>query len=209
MLDENYEKCESVKWIFCHGCENWFHSHCILISDLEYEEIMKKEQKWFCHDYNCQRKENDYKCQEKQESNYDLNEFLNLVNLDNDNEKKNQQQKLINPKDKCNNRYNFSRKCKLKKKSSQNALDDVSDRNVLSDRVICDCGFLAKNNRGLKVHMRKHERENLSHIVDQDPTDSIPTNREVDSSFILNEFSLLLNKCRTSVPLTRIIQKSV
>lgn len=49
----------------------------------------------------------------------------------------------------------------------------------------------------------------MSHIVVTDSTDSIRANREVDHSLILNEFSLLLNECRTSIPLTRIIQKSV
>jgi len=56
--------------------------------------------------------------------------------------------------------------------------------------------------------MRIHKRENLPHIVVPDSTEvhaNIDVNVYVDPSHILNAFSSLLNECRSSIPLTRII----
>ncbi|XP_037044233.1 uncharacterized protein LOC119080104 [Bradysia coprophila] len=104
-------------------------------------------------------------------------------------------------------RGRLDRKCKGKVAVS--ALD-FSSEEVVSDRVVCSaCGFLAKNARGLKVHMARHK--GVSDVVN--PSVGVDgfsgSSGKVGSSECLEDFGVLLNRCRLSVPLTRIIQKSV
>lgn len=56
MLDENYVENNDNKCILCSNCNNWFHVHCVLLSDLDYEEIVKKNGKWFCLNSQCMEK---------------------------------------------------------------------------------------------------------------------------------------------------------
>lgn len=37
MMDKNH-----VNRLFCQNCENWYHAECVLISEEEYEEILRK-----------------------------------------------------------------------------------------------------------------------------------------------------------------------
>ena len=91
--NDNNNDNENAKWIFCHGCESWFHIFCVLITDEEYERIINNNIKWFCDSYYCQNKLN-----------------------------------------------------------TQNSLSSQT-------QTLCtECGFNAKNNRGLKVHKKIHER---------------------------------------------------
>jgi len=54
MLDENYKETEDSKWIYCEGCSTWSHQYCALVSDIEYEEIIRNKEKWYCSSYTCQ-----------------------------------------------------------------------------------------------------------------------------------------------------------
>lgn len=104
---------------------------------------------------------------------------------------------------------------RLNRKCKERIDNDVSPGIMIEDlphgRVSCEvCGFLAKNRHGLNIHMRVHKRvsENDELVEDEDGRISeFSAGRDV--SDILDEFGLLLNCCRLSVPLTRIIQKSV
>lgn len=103
-------------------------------------------------------------------------------------------------------RERLSRKCKGRKLSSGNLFIDTS----ISGRVTCEvCGFLAKNAHGLSIHMRKHRRVNVVDLVSKDNDCGDVFSVEGSLSSILDDFGMLLNRCRVSVPLTRIIQKSV
>ncbi len=80
----------------------------------------------------------------------------------------------------------------------------------ISDMVTCSvCGFLAKNARGLSIHMHKHKRVDGVSNLSEDKAAFIDSSGETDVSEMLEVFGSLLNRCRISVPLTRIIQKSV
>lgn len=56
MLGENKEQNNDDKWISCEGCSFWFHHSCALLSDSEYDEIIKTKEKWFCCSPECQDK---------------------------------------------------------------------------------------------------------------------------------------------------------
>lgn len=58
MLDEKYENNNNFKWICCKNCKTWFHTHCVVLSNIEYEEIMKKNKNWFCPNSQCEEKKN-------------------------------------------------------------------------------------------------------------------------------------------------------
>ena len=100
----------------------------------------------------------------------------------------------------------MTRECKGKKFCL--SIVDVS----VSDRVSCKiCGFLAKNSHGLSIHMRKHKRvvDVGEDVSSQGCDENVPDQNVVFLSGVLDEFGFLLNKCRLSVPITRIIHKSV
>lgn len=105
-------------------------------------------------------------------------------------------------------RERLVRKCKGKG-AGFNSGASSSEASV-SDRVTCDCGFLAKNAHGLSVHMSKHKRVNdVTDNASRDARSNVDNLDEESISEMLTTFGLLLNQCRVSVPLTRIIQKSV
>lgn len=52
-MDENYVDNNDHKWILCANCNNWFHIYCVLLSDEQYEEIIQKNEKWFCQNNKC------------------------------------------------------------------------------------------------------------------------------------------------------------
>lgn len=50
----------SKLWIYCKGCDTWFHSGCVILLDKEVEQIMKSKEEWFC-DFNlCQGKKHQF-----------------------------------------------------------------------------------------------------------------------------------------------------
>lgn len=79
---------------------------------------------------------------------------------------------------------------------------------LLANRITCnDCGFVAKNERGLNVHLRSHnnqesmgEPQNFPAQFDFNPH---------DTTDIIQRFGESIYKCKCSVPLVRIVQKSV
>lgn len=79
---------------------------------------------------------------------------------------------------------------------------------VINQRKVCACGFVAKNERGLKIHARTHEAastDSSSHSVD-------PTQFQFNSlseADLIRKFGELLYKCKCTIPMVRIIQKSV
>lgn len=91
---------------------------------------------------------------------------------------------------------------KASKQHSQNA------EKILEDRMICGtCGFTAKNEHGLKIHSRIHQKESHSTLPQTQP-------HQVDFEFaddddLVQKYGVLLNKCRQAIPVVRIIQKSV
>jgi len=113
---------------------------------------------------------------------------------------------FVNVVDNSRSRPVLKRNCK--RKIEKHYSDPLIDETLLSNRVSCElCGFLAKNKHGLSIHMRKHKRVVVDDVVSQEPVDV--ASNEASVSEVLIEFGFLLNKCRISVPLTRIIQKSV
>lgn len=66
---------------------------------------------------------------------------------------------------------------------------------------------MAKNERGLKIHERKHVNQQLpfEHQVSQSPIDLDLQNL----ASVVQKFGEILYKCKCSIPLVRIIQKSV
>lgn len=70
--DNNNE--ENSKWIFCEGCRRWYHIKCVLLTEEEYENIMKSSEKWYCENHQCQSKrlENTKQTLLSQESNIEL-----------------------------------------------------------------------------------------------------------------------------------------
>lgn len=79
---------------------------------------------------------------------------------------------------------------------------------LLRNRILCNvCGFLAKNERGLKRHASTHGRQPATTSA------STPTLQfdfeSLDDSSLIRKFGELLYKCKCSIPLVRIIQKSV
>lgn len=79
--------------------------------------------------------------------------------------------------------------------------------NQIVNRVTCFCGFLAKNERGLNIHLRIHN--------DQDSTgdpQGLPAHFDFDphdTASIIQKFGELVYKCKCNIPIVRIIQKSV
>lgn len=151
MIDENYKHNEDSKWIYCHGCKNWFHTHCVLLSDIEYEEIMIKKEDWFCHDF---------KCQERKLENFQLNECTNV---------------------KHNDRSHLNRNCKLNIVTFEDIdKDDVVENIVqINDAIngsedlvpclLCNDKKRYKIKGGLKIHCRrKHKNENYSFMFPQE-----------------------------------------
>ena len=60
MIDENRNNnFENAKWIFCEGCKSWSHSVCALVSDEEYENVVKNKIKWYCIECQNKKSEND------------------------------------------------------------------------------------------------------------------------------------------------------
>lgn len=70
-------------------------------------------------------------------------------------------------------------------------------------RVQCNvCDFIAKNERGLKIHTNIHKKSV--------PSDNPPPKKMINANQIdFKLFGILLNECKNSVPIIRIIQKSV
>lgn len=79
---------------------------------------------------------------------------------------------------------------------------------VINQRKVCACGFVAKNQRGLNIHARTHgdaSTNSSSHTVD-------PTQFQFNSlneADLIRKFGELMYKCKCRIPLVRIIQKSV
>lgn len=72
MLHENYVENDDNKWILCSNCRNWFHIHCVLLSNEEYDRIINENEKWFCTNSQCiemisthHETLKSYQCQEK------------------------------------------------------------------------------------------------------------------------------------------------
>lgn len=105
-----------AKWIYCEGCKEWFHPDCVLLTETEYDEIIRKNEKWFC---------SFYMCQQKKITTAECNDI---------------DQNTTNSESKFEN----------------------SQPNITSSQCLTHCNkcdFIAKNNRGFKVHQRKHEKE--------------------------------------------------
>lgn len=79
---------------------------------------------------------------------------------------------------------------------------------TLRNRATCSlCGFLAKNERGLNIHMRVHDSRTISGT--QNVRQPHPDLDSLDEAGIIQKFGELMYKCKCSIPLVRIIQKSV
>lgn len=79
---------------------------------------------------------------------------------------------------------------------------------VVNNRATCNkCGFLAKNERGLDVHLRSHNNQDAIGDPQEFPAqfDFDPN----DTKDIIQRFGELIYKCKCSIPIVRIIQKSV
>lgn len=79
---------------------------------------------------------------------------------------------------------------------------------ILNSRVLCDtCGFTAKNELGLKIHSRVHRNDSSAAAAQTLPNQhSIVFRDDLD---LVEQFGILINKCKHAIPLIRIIQKSV
>lgn len=138
MIGEINENNEDSKWIFCEGCQTWFHSFCALLSDTEYDEIVKKRAKWFC---------SFYQCQEKMTTDFEdvphiQTEIQNSIQVD-------VMSQLTKPSQDCE-------KC-LK------------------------CSFIAKNKRGLKIHMSKKHVENIVEFTSIDIENQSTLHSEINT----------------------------
>lgn len=115
MIDkENNNNTENSKWIFCESCQRWYHIICVLMTEEDYENIQKNNEKWYCDLYQCQVNKQQFSKKSITSKNYVNADPINL-------------QTKTNPQNSQN-----ETKCKK-------------------------CSFIAKNNRGLKVHQRKHK----------------------------------------------------
>lgn len=83
----------------------------------------------------------------------------------------------------------------------------MSSSEILTNRATCNiCGFLAKNDRGLNIHMGIHNRN----INPSPPELQPPMDLDLrDEASIIQKFGKLIYKCKCSIPMVRIIQKSV
>jgi len=80
----------------------------------------------------------------------------------------------------------------------------------LSNRVVCKCGFIAKNSKGLQIHWGKKKKSAQSQPnVSSQPILSQATQNENELKDKIDNFNILLGKCKNFIPVTRIIQKSV
>lgn len=196
-LDDN-DKDENIEnWIWCKGCVNWYHRKCYLLN-VDYD-TMTYENNWYCSGIECQKL---------------------LSSLKNSDDKKRPV------------RERLDRKCKGKSVGSASVISSEDCGFLTKDarglgihmnkhkldcaddinRVTCsNCGFIAKNAHGLSIHMHKHKRDHADVVgnLTKDEGINCHFSEEGYVSKLLNDFGLLLNKCRVSVPLTRIIQKSV
>lgn len=81
-----------------------------------------------------------------------------------------------------------------------------SSSDTIRNRVTCSiCGFLAKNDRGLRVHSRTHETQRNSSMPTSDSTNHFDIST-LDEATMIRKFGELLYKCKFSIPLVRIIQ---
>lgn len=79
---------------------------------------------------------------------------------------------------------------------------------TIRSRATCSvCGFLAKNERGLNVHARSHV--SLQPSTSSTSTTTLYAFQPVNEGDLIRKFGELLYKCKCSLPLVRIIQKSV
>lgn len=91
----------------------------------------------------------------------------------------------------------------LKLVNSEKEKDEQHKDNLDESRVSCNvCGFIAKNSRGLKIHTNVHNKS-IS------PNKAQPKKMSVKFQVDLQLFGVLLNECKISIPIVRIIQKSV
>ncbi len=90
-------------------------------------------------------------------------------------------------------------------KANNDVIENESESRIGDSRVSCNvCGFLAKNQRGLNIHMNVHKKQILS---DNNSTEQ-NQNKRTDAVDV-KLFGILLNECKNSIPLIRVLQKSV
>lgn len=91
---------------------------------------------------------------------------------------------------------------------SQRILNPNTQNEIVNNRVTCAvCGFLAKNERGLNIHLRTHNNQDSIGDPQEFPAqfDFDPN----DTKAIIQRFGELIYRCKSSIPIVRIIQKSV
>lgn len=200
-INERICVCENLidndNWIICDKCFKWFHAICVLSSTDEYDRIINNNENWICKE-----------CV--------LNESITELKITNEKPSSFEEQKELN-------RTLLPRKCKQSKIQSQSiAVTSTNDEGSkkrtnksdgnkdLLDRVVCNCGFIAKNYVGLRIHWGKKKKKVNSQISKIDQSTRMKAiEKETDLKEYLNDFNLLLGKCKKSIPITRIIQKSV
>lgn len=149
------------------------------------------------------RKKLTRKCKEKptkcdsltEETTDELTRFLKIVEEDyaNFNELSNNQQNIGS---KTDERIQVRNKNKFKTEDS--------------DRKVCNCGFIAKNNVGLRIHWGKQNKMMQAQTSKANQSNLKETlQKESNLKEYLEDFNILLAKCKKFIPVTRIIQKSV
>lgn len=97
--------------------------------------------------------------------------------------------------------------------SSSKSSDVPVSSEFLKNRITCDCGFIAKNSRGLKIHQNTHKKKKINEqtecpTIQQDRVKQHFTSNKQDENYV-DMFGILLSKCKEVIPVVRIIQKSV
>lgn len=214
------------QWIICEKCFNWFHPQCASLSIEDYNRFLNNTEIWFCEQCTMsnpissinlslndepaepakstdqshgKRAHLSRKCKQKNCISQPAHDSENIVienTSDNVHLMNNDLSEFLLLADEDLRKIN---QAKSKHKSK-----DIRT----SERVVCNCGFIAKNNLGLRIHWGKQKKSVQLDNVQSIQKESSPNN-DVDLKLFVNEFGVLLSKCKRLIPVSRIIQKSV
>lgn len=95
-----------------------------------------------------------------------------------------------------------------KNEDEQSFLQLINKSGLSQKRVTCYCGFIAKNEHGLKIHQNIHTKNQTNKPNKLKPIDESQQETQSELS-IVDRFGVILSKCKEAVPVVRIIQKSV
>src|ERR1700744_3342507 len=182
---DNDDRNENINdWIFCKGCENFYHRKCNLVSYDEYDRMISGGHDWYCSDYRCQR----------------LIESMR----DGNNAKRPIRERLRRKcKEKFPERFPESPSFLVKETSEFGR----------AHCVVCGFLAKNSHGLSIHMRKHRNDLMSVDSLVLEDRNDEAVSS-QVSSilegfSDILSDFGWLLNRCRLMVPLTRIIQKSV